>query len=169
MVVQSHREDAPTRLGYGVLTVSSSRGPEEDRSGDRIAALVREADQLFVERVITPDDVVAIRGALKVLLGRDEVDVVVVNGGSGLAPQDVTPEAVTPMIERSLVGFGELFRMLSYEQVGPAAMLSRAVGGVARGKAVFVLPGSPDAVELAMKKLILPEAGHLLGQARRRR
>ncbi len=94
-------------------------------------------------------------------------DAIVVDGGTGFSPKDVTPEAVEPLSDEELPGFGELFRLLSYEEIGAAAMLSRAIAGIAHGKPVFVLPGSPKAVELAMTKLILPEVAHLLGQLRR--
>ncbi len=114
-----------------------------------------------------PDEIVAVRAAAGELLRRDEVDVLVLSGGTGFGPRDLTLEAAAPLIERRIDGFGELFRMLSCEEVGAAAMLSRADAGVIGGKAIFVLPGSPKAVELAMARLILPEAGHLLGQARR--
>jgi len=113
----------------------------------------------------------AIRDAVGRLLEAPEVDVVVTTGGTGFSPRDVTLEAVGPLLERPIEGFGELFRMLSYQQVGAAAMLSRAAAGIIAGgggaKALFLLPGSPKAVALALEKLILPEAGHLLGQARR--
>ena len=99
--------------------------------------------------------------------GPPEVDVVVLTGGTGFSPRDITLAAVGPLLERPVEGFGELFRMLSYQQVGAAAMLSRAAAGLIEGRAVFLLPGSPKAVALAMEKLILPETGHLLGQVRR--
>jgi molybdenum cofactor biosynthesis protein B len=101
------------------------------------------------------------------MLARPGVDVVVATGGTGFSPRDLTLEAVAPLFDRPLEGFGELFRMLSYQQVGAAAMLSRAAAGLIGDRAVFLLPGSPKAVTLAMEALILPEAGHLLSQARR--
>jgi molybdenum cofactor biosynthesis protein B len=116
---------------------------------------------------VVPDDVSAIRRAVRHLLGLSGVDVVVLTGGTGFSPRDVTLDAVLPLFDQTIDGFGELFRALSYHQVGAAAMLSRAAGGLVGDKAVFLLPGSPKAVSLAMEKLILPEAGHLLSQARR--
>jgi molybdopterin adenylyltransferase len=165
---QAHRRTAPVDLGYAVLTVSSSRGLDEDESGQRAVELAERAGARVVERRVVADDAAAIRAALAELLARMEVDVVVINGGTGISPGDLTPEAVSPLLERHLDGFGELFRALSFEQVGAAAMLSRALAGVIAAKAVFVVPGSPRAVELAMERLILPEAAHLVGQARRR-
>jgi molybdenum cofactor biosynthesis protein B len=152
-----------------VLTVSSSRTLADDAGGARLAALLAAAGEERVERRLVPDDAVAIAAALEELLVAPGVDVVVVTGGTGVSPSDVTPEAVEPLLERRLDGFGELFRVLSFEQVGAAALLSRATAGVARGRAVFVLPGSPAAAELGMSRLILPVAGHLVGQLRRAR
>ena len=102
---------------------------------------------------------------LSALLARDDVGAVILTGGTGVAPRDVTPEAVEPLLDRVVPGFGELFRALSHAQIGSAALLSRALAGLAAGRVVFVLPGSRGAVELAMEKLILPELGHLAGEA----
>ncbi|HVS04513.1 MAG TPA: MogA/MoaB family molybdenum cofactor biosynthesis protein [Thermoanaerobaculia bacterium] len=168
-VVKQHQAYAPETLGFAVLSVSSSRGLEEDEAGRAIERMVGEAGHRNVDRLMAPDSVAGIRGPLRTLLRRDEVDVVVVTGGTGVSPRDLTPEAVMPLLEKDLPGFGELLRMLSFEQIGAAAMLGRGFAGVTKGKAVFVLPGSPAAVELAMERLILPEAPHLIGQLRRRR
>ncbi len=165
--VEQHRGYAPGRLGFAVLTVSDSRTPETDGSGDAIRRLAAAAGHRVVVSRIVPDEQAAVRAAVRELLAADGVDLLVASGGTGFAPRDVTCEAVAPLLERRVDGFGELFRMLSFEQVGAAAMLSRAVAGLVGRQAVFVLPGSPKAVELAMERLILPEAGHLLGQARR--
>jgi molybdenum cofactor biosynthesis protein B len=102
---------------------------------------------------------------LSALLARGDVGAVILTGGTGVAPRDVTPEAVEPLLDRVVPGFGELFRALSYEQIGSAALLSRALAGLASGRVVFVLPGSRGAVELAMEKLVLPELGHLAAEA----
>jgi molybdopterin adenylyltransferase len=113
------------------------------------------------------DDVAAIRGASERALASAECAALILTGGTGLAPRDVTPEALAPLLERPLPGFGELFRQLSFAEIGAAAMLSRALGGVARGKPVFALPGSRAALRLALERLILPELGHLVAQATR--
>lgn len=165
--VDQHKQYAPQRLGFGIITASDSRTEADDQSGEMIAALVEASDHQLVARRIVADEVGAIRSAVEAALDNAEIDIVVVSGGTGFSPRDVTLEAVEPLLERILVGFGELFRMLSYEQIGPAAMLSRATAGVAGSKAVFLLPGSPKAAALAMEKLVLPEAAHLLGQVRR--
>lgn len=166
--VQVHRAQAPNRLGFGVVTASNTRTPETDTSGDRIRAQIEaEGHQVLGSRLVK-DHPVEIRTAVEDLLALSAVDVVVVTGGTGPSPWDVTVEAVTPLFERPIPGFGELFRMLSWEQVGAPAMLSRATAGIARGRAIFLLPGSPKAVGLAMEKLILPEAGHLVALVRKR-
>ena len=164
---EQHRAYGPDQLGFAVLTVSDSRSQTEDGSGDEIERLATAAGHRLVERRIVPDDIVEIRAAAGEILRRQEVDVLVLSGGTGFSPRDLTLEAATPLFDRRIEGFGELFRMLSFAEVGAAAMLSRAAAGVIGTRAVFVLPGSPKAVALAMQRLILPEAGHLLGQTRR--
>lgn len=167
MSAEQHRQAAPTVLGFAVLTVSDTRALKDDSSGRAIRGLISATGHLIVDSTLVPDDAEAIRGALHRFLALPDVDVVVATGGTGFSPRDVTVEAVSPLFDRAVEGFGELFRMLSYQQVGAAAMLSRAAAGMIGGKAVFLLPGSTKAVALAMEKLILPEAAHLLGQARR--
>jgi molybdenum cofactor biosynthesis protein B len=155
--------------GVAVLTVSDSRTVDDDLSGKVSRDRFERAGHVVVDQAILPDEIEPVRQRIESWLDRRDCDVVMVTGGTGIAPRDRTYEAVAALLERRLDGFGELFRMLSWEQVGSAAMLSRAVGGVARGKAVFSLPGSPRAVELALDRLILPELGHLLGLLERRR
>jgi len=162
-----HRAYGPERLGFAALTISDSRSEADDASGDEIERLVDVAGHSLIERRIVADEIVAIRAAAGELLRRHEVDVLVLSGGTGFSPRDLTLEAAAPLFDRRIEGFGELFRTLSFEEVGAAAMLSRAAAGIIGTRAVFVLPGSPKAVALAMERLILPEAGHLLGQARR--
>jgi molybdopterin adenylyltransferase len=164
---EQHRSTAPTTLGFGVITVSDTRQPEDDVSGRSLAALAQVAGHRVEGTVLVADDVAAIRGAVRRMLALPAVDVVVLTGGTGFAPRDVTLDAVVPLFDKTVEGFGELFRMLSWQQMGAAAMLSQAAAGLVGGCAVFLLPGSPKAVSLAMEKLILPEAAHLLGQARR--
>ncbi len=167
MSAEQHRRTAPAVLGFAVITVSDSRGPEDDTSGRAIRDLISASGHQTINSTLVRDDLAAIRGAVRRMLALPDVDVVVTTGGTGFSPRDLTLEAVGPLLERPLDGFGELFRMLSYQQVGAAAMLSRAAAGLVGTQAVFLLPGSPKAVALAMEKLILPEAAHLLGQARR--
>lgn len=165
--VQEHRDRGPKQLGFAVVTVSSSRTLESDDSGRIAADLIADAGHICHQRDVVLDDVDAIRHCVWDLLDRAEIDVVVLDGGTGFSPTDVTPEAVLPLFERAVDGFGELFRALSFEEIGSAAMLSRACAGVVGRRVLFALPGSPKAVSLAMQRLILPEVGHLLGQVRR--
>lgn len=167
MSVEQHRRAAPTVLGFALITVSDTRSSEDDVSGRILSEMARAAGHRVETALLVPDEVDAIRAAVRQALDRGGVDVVVLTGGTGLSPRDITLDAVGPLLERPVEGFGELFRMLSYQQVGSAAMLSRAAAGLIGARAVFLLPGSPKAVTLAMEKLILPETGHLLGQARR--
>lgn len=164
--VEEHRAYAPATVTFAILTASDSRREAEDDSGRLISSLIEEADYRVIHRQVVADDIDAIRTAFDSALGSG-ADVVVLNGGTGFGPRDVSVDAVAPLLERQIEGFGELFRMLSHAQIGAAAMLSRAMAGVAGDRVVFVLPGSPKAVELAMRELILPETAHLLGQIRR--
>lgn len=165
--VRTHRRLAPSKLTFASLTVSDSRTPADDASGREIDRLVAGAGHRLVRHWIVPDEELEIRRAVTELLEIDGVDAVITTGGTGFSPRDRTPEALTPLIEREVPGFGELFRALSFEEVGAAAMLSRAVAGIVGRQALFLLPGSPKAVTLALERLVLPEAAHLLSQARR--
>jgi molybdenum cofactor biosynthesis protein B len=162
-----HKAHAPRSLRFAILTMSDTRTPATDASGDALERLARAAGHDVVDRSLLKDDLLAVERAVRDLLGDAEVDVVVTTGGTGIAPRDVTIEAVEPLLEKRLPGFGELFRAASVAQVGTAALATRAEAGVARGKLVFLLPGSPEACALAMEKLILPEAPHLVGLLRR--
>jgi molybdenum cofactor biosynthesis protein B len=168
MVVESHRRLAgDAALGFAIVTVSDSRTEATDAGGRRLRELVEAGRHRVASATIVRDEESAIRAVVESMLAVDEVDVVLLTGGTGVSPRDVTVEAIRPLLEKEVAGFGELFRMLSYSEVGSAAMLSRACGGIARGRAIFLLPGSPAALELAMTRLILPEAAHLVTQARR--
>jgi len=169
MSVEEHRAHAPESLGFGVITASDSRSAKDDTSGDEIRRQVLAAGHQVIDSLIVQDEFAEIRSAVEVFVSRGPLDVVVISGGTGFTPRDVTVEAVAPLFEREVRGFGELFRMLSWQEVGSAAMLSRATAGVVRDRAVFLLPGSPRAVALAMEKLVLPEAAHLVSLVRRRR
>ncbi len=150
-----------------VLTLSDTRTRETDASGKKIEQLLLEGGHFIPERRLIPDDPDKLTTVLTELLGLCEIDVVITTGGTGISPRDTTIDIVKPLLEIDLPGFGELFRMLSYEQIKSGALLSRAVGGIAKGKLLFALPGSTAAVELAVSKLILPEIGHLLFQLRK--
>ena len=161
MAHHTHHRHAAASVACAVVTVSDSRTPETDVSGTRIRTALEEAGHRVVSYEILPDEPARIREHVERALANPEVWAVIVNGGTGIAPRDTTYEALTSLFEKRLDGFGELFRMLSWEQVGSAAMLSRAAAGVARGKILASLPGSPDAVELAMRRLLVPELGHM--------
>jgi molybdenum cofactor biosynthesis protein B len=148
-----------------IVSVSDTRTLATDTSGARIAELLAAAGHLVISREVVRDEPDAIRAALERGLREPGVRALIFTGGTGVAPRDVTPETIEPRLERVVPGFGELFRMLSWHDVGSAALLSRALAGLAAGRVVFVLPGSRAAVELALAKLILPELGHLAAEA----
>jgi len=164
--VGEHRADGRRAVACAILTVSDTRTPETDTSGALARDLLVQAGHRIVEHVILPDEPERVRAQVEAWLSAPEPEAILVNGGTGLAPRDTTYEAIAGLLEKRLDGFGELFRMLSYEQIGAAAMLSRAVAGVARGKVVASMPGSTAAVELAMSRLVVPELGHMVKLAR---
>ena len=164
-----HREDARVSVATRVLTVSDTRTPDTDSGGDLVAELLEEAGHRVAGRGIVPDDAQAIQNALRASLEDPEIEAVVLTGGTGVAPRDVTPESVEALLERVVPGFGELFRQLSYQEIGSAALLSRALAGIADRKPVFVLPGSRAAVRLGLSKLVVPEIGHRAAEARKTR
>jgi len=155
------------RAGLALLTVSDTRTEKDDRSGQAIRRLAEAAGHRIVDYRLLPDEPEEIRERVQGWLAREDCDAIVVNGGTGIAARDRTHEAIVRLLDQRLDGFGELFRMLSFEQVGSAAMLSRAVAGIARGKPLFSVPGSPAAAELALTRLILPELGHMLHELRK--
>ena len=165
--VAEHKSHAPQSVRCFVLTVSDTRTEATDTSGGAIADLLTGAGHLVTGRAIVKDEPVMVRQTVERELGRGEADIIITTGGTGIGSRDSTFEAVSALLEKHLDGFGELFRMLSFEQVGPAAMLSRACAGLAAGRVVVSLPGSESAVRLAMERLLLPELGHLVQQARK--
>ncbi len=168
-----HKATAPKQLKFTVFVCSTSRYQElqkgekiTDVSGDAIKALLRNAGHVLLSKKIIADDKRMIEEAVKSVLNSTELDVAIFCGGTGVAAKDVTIETVQPFLEKILPGFGEIFRRLSYDKVGSAAVMTRAVAGVAKGKALFCVPGSPDAVRLAVETLILPEAPHIVRHIR---
>lgn len=147
-----------------MLTVSDTRTLDTDVGGRLAVELVEADGHLVIARRLVPDEVEGIRAACETLVAEEPVECLVVTGGTGVAPRDVTVDAVRPLFDRELPGFGELFRNLSYTEIGAAALLSRATAGILRNRPVFLLPGSPAAVELALTRLILPVIGHLFDQ-----
>jgi molybdenum cofactor biosynthesis protein B len=166
MSVEAHRAHGTRRVACAVVTVSDTRTHETDTSGALTRELLVQAGHAVVSQTILPDEPDRVRAHVATLLADPAVDAVLVNGGTGLAPRDTTYEAIAGLLEKRLDGFGELFRLLSYEQIGAAAMLSRAVAGIAGGKVVASMPGSTAAVELAMTRLLVPELGHMVTLAR---
>jgi molybdenum cofactor biosynthesis protein B len=169
---ERHKAEAPKRLSFGIYVCSTSRynrlkkGEKvRDESGDLIEELVKSSGHLVSFRKIIPDDKALIEESVRHAL-ESPLDVIVFCGGTGIAPSDLTIETVSPFMEKILPGFGEIFRLLSYKRIGSAAVLSRAMAGVAKGKVLFCIPGSPDAVKVCFEKLILPEAAHIVKHAR---
>lgn len=154
-------------MSCAILTISDTRTADTDTSGNAIAELLLHAGHIVVTRLLTRDDPDGIRAALDELLARDGVQVVLTTGGTGITRRDSTYEVIDRMLEKRLEGFGELFRMLSYAEIGAAAMMSRACAGVVSGRVVIAMPGSEAAVRLAMAKLVVPELGHLVREISR--
>ena len=161
MSVAEHHAKSPASVACFVLTVSDSRTLATETSGRAIAELLEGAGHMVTGRDLVKDEPADVARILKSELARGQARVIITTGGTGITRRDSTYEAVTSLFEKRLDGFGELFRMLSYADIGPAAMLSRATAGIAGGCAIFMLPGSEAAVRLAMEKLILPELGHV--------
>ncbi|MFC6903911.1 MogA/MoaB family molybdenum cofactor biosynthesis protein [Halalkalicoccus tibetensis] len=154
-------------LSAGVVTVSSSRTTGEDPSGDAIIGILEEAGIELAHRELIPDDFDRVQQTVNNLTHRDDVDLIVTTGGTGVTPDDVTVEAVEALIGKTLPGFGELFRTLSHEEVGTRIVATRAVAGIVDGVPVFCLPGSENAVRLGTEEIIVEEASHLVGLAAR--
>ncbi|PEQ01298.1 molybdenum cofactor biosynthesis protein [Bacillus wiedmannii] len=162
MSVNEHRKQAPKEVRCKIVTISDTRTKETDKSGQLLHELLKEAGHTVTSYEIVKDDKESIQQAVLAGYHREDVDVVLTNGGTGITKRDVTIEAVSALLHKEIVGFGELFRMISYlEDIGSSAMLSRAIGGTIGRKVVFSMPGSSGAVRLAMNKLILPELGHI--------
>ena len=169
-VHEEHKKQAPKRLSIVIIIVSSSRFnelKENKQSSDKTIPLVKEILEhyenisLAYSKLIA-DSEIQIKETLTNFLEETSIDALIFSGGTGLTTKDITYETIKPLLEKELSGFGELFRYLSYEEIGSSAMLSRAIAGVIKNKAIFLLPGSPNAVKLALNKLILPELGHII-------
>ena len=165
--VHKHKESAPETVRVAILTISDTRTPETDTGGDVAEELLEGAGQEVVERRIVRDEVSGIRNNLIDLLARSDVEAVVTTGGTGISARDTTYEVVERMLEKRLDGFGEIFRMLSYEEIGSAAIMSRALAGSVGSKFVASLPGSRNAVRLAVEKLLVPELSHVVFELRK--
>jgi molybdenum cofactor biosynthesis protein B len=162
-----HRASSPNVVRCAVVTVSDTRTLATDTGGQGVVDRLLQAGHVVAAREIVADDPARLRPLITALAGREDVDAILLTGGTGIAARDQTHETVTALIDKPLPGYGELFRMLSYAEIGAAAMLSRATGGLVGRKVLLTMPGSPAGVAVAMEKVILPELGHLVREARR--
>ncbi len=170
---RKHKKSAPEHLSFGIFVCSSSRYEKlkkgekvDDPSGDLIESMLRKAGHSILFRKVISDDEVMIEEGARQASCAEGLDAVVFCGGTGITHSDVTIETVTPLLEKTLPGFGEIFRQLSFDEIGSAAVLSRAIAGVANNKVFFCIPGSPSAVRLCVERLISPEAPHIVKHAR---
>ena len=163
--VNEHKAEAPERVSCAVITVSDTRTLETDSGGALIAELLQAAGHNVHSREIIPDEPAVMKPLIERLEQDPGIDVILMTGGTGISSRDQTYETVTSIISKPLTGDGELFRMLSYQQIGSAAILSRAVGGLINDAVILTMPGSPKAVQLAMNEIILPEICHLVREA----
>ena len=166
MTHQPHPDTANMTVSCAVITVSDTRSPETDRSGQMIKQLLLDAGHTVGAYTIVKDEPAQIQAQMNVLSQRSDLDAVIFNGGTGIASRDSTYDAIESLLEKTLPGFGELFRWLSYQEIGSRAIASRAIAGIYQSKLIFSLPGSTNAVQLAVQKLILPELVHLVTQLR---
>lgn len=164
MSQHDHKRAAPASVRCFILTVSDTRTEADDTSGDAIVALLTAAGHVIAGRDLVKDEPADVARVVSDQLASADVQAIITTGGTGLTSRDSTFEAISGLIEKRLEGFGELFRMLSYADIGPAAMLSRTVAGAARGKFIAALPGSEGAVRLAVTRLLIPELGHIVQQ-----
>ncbi|MBN3556431.1 MogA/MoaB family molybdenum cofactor biosynthesis protein [Fictibacillus nanhaiensis] len=168
MSVKEHKAQAPQVVRCMIVTVSDTRNEETDKSGKLIHAFLEKNNHKVVMYKIVKDEIKSIQEAMQYGIQNEDIDVVLFNGGTGIASRDVTIEALMPLFDKEISGFGELFRMLSYtEDIGSGAMLSRAAAGVKNRTAIFALPGSSGAVKLGMEKLIIPELSHVVQQLKK--
>lgn len=162
-----HQSQGPPVARCAVITVSDTRTLENDTGGGTLIEHLTAAGHSITHRQIIPDEPARMRPLLQALRERDDVDVILLTGGTGISSRDQTYETVAALLDKPLPGYGELFRLLSYQEIGPAAILSRAVGGLLGRKILLTMPGSPAAVRLAMEKIIIPQIPHLLREAKR--
>lgn len=163
MSVEEHRKEAPKTVSCMVITVSDTRTVETDKSGQLIMGLLRENGHRVADYRIVKDDYDSICNLIAEGAASSKIEAILLNGGTGITDRDTTYEAVDSMLEKKMPGFGEIFRYLSFtEDIGPAAILSRAIAGVYKGTAIFSMPGSSGAVNLAMTRIIIPELTHVM-------
>ena len=162
MSTKEHKKHAPRQVDMGILSISTTRTPEEDKSGKWIAKRGKKEGHTIVHHQVITDDLDVIRDALLAVIREKRPQAMLLTGGTGISPLDVTIEAVTPLFEKELTAFATLFAQLSYEEIGSAALLSRSTAGIIEKTLVFCMPGSLNACKLACQELIYPELGHLV-------
>ena len=163
MAYKEHLKDSPRAVGCAIITVSDTRDEQSDKSGQLIRSMLEENGHSVAYYRIVKDSPLQIKGELAILAQNPNCQAVILNGGTGIAPRDTTYDTLDKLLEKRLDGFGEIFRYLSYQEIGSGAIMSRAVAGTYQGRIVISVPGSTGAVRLAMEKLILPELGHMVG------
>ncbi|MHA1799407.1 MAG: MogA/MoaB family molybdenum cofactor biosynthesis protein [Candidatus Helarchaeota archaeon] len=167
--INEHKKNIKKKINFALLLISDTRfkeslegKPSSDRSMPLIESILKKNSHEIIDKSIVPDEISKIKDAIKNFTLNELIDVIITTGGTGINPRDVTIEAIMPLIDKKIEGFGELFRYLSYLEVGTAAILSRAFAAVIEQKIIFCLPGSPNACKLALEKIILKETGHAL-------
>lgn len=167
MRMEEHRRDQEAEAVVALMVTSDTRTPETDETGKMAIQLLEGAGHKVAGYVIVENDADRIMDAFQGFLDEEEIDVIITSGGTGIGSKDMTVDAVSDSFDKTVVGFGELFRRLSYDEIGEASMFSRATAGVARGKLIFCLPGSKGAVRTALSKIIIPALGHMLWEVKR--
>ncbi|MFC2033950.1 molybdenum cofactor biosynthesis protein B [Chloroflexota bacterium] len=167
MGYKEHKHESPKNLNCAVVIVSDSRTEQDDESGKLIKQKLSQNGHQVLSYFLLKNELDSILEKVNELLEIKELQVIIISGGTGVSHRDVTIETITPILDKKLDGFGELFRLLTYQEIGTTSIMSRAVGGVTKGKVILCLPGSTGAVSLAMDKVILPEVGHLVREATR--
>jgi molybdenum cofactor biosynthesis protein B len=165
MGYQEHKHKAPKSVSCAVLTISDTRTEQDDESGKLLTQKLTENGHRVMSHCILKNEADSIGKKVYELLREEELQVIIATGGTGVGRRDITVETIYPILDKKLDGFGELFRFLTYQEIGTGSIMSRAMAGVARGKVILCLPGSPDAINLAMDRIILPELGHLVMEA----
>ena len=167
MSYQEHKQKSPLSVSCAVLIISDTRREEDDESGRLIRQKLGQSGHRVIDYAILKNEAPAVKKKINELLGQAELQVIITSGGTGASHRDITVETISPILEKKLDGFGELFRFLTYQEIGTASIMSRAIAGVAGGKIILCFPGSLEAANLAMEKIILPELGHLVREATR--
>ena len=167
MSYQEHKEKAPQKVSCAVLTISDTRTEQDDESGKLITEKLSQNGHRVMFYSVLKNEADSIKRKIDELLRQEELQVIITSGGTGVSHRDITVDTISPILEKKLDGFGELFRFLSYQEIGTASILSRAIAGAAGGKVILCLPGSLGAANLAMDKIILPEIGHMVREATR--